>query len=66
MTTTRHPNKTSRPSTPALRMVPEADPALVRLSRVRAVRKRIASGYYDREEVRDRLAVAVLGEIRRG
>ncbi len=36
---------------------------LVRLSRVAAVQKRIASGYYDRDEVRDRLAEAVLEVI---
>jgi hypothetical protein len=37
----------------------------VRLTRVRAALKRIAAGYYDRDEVRDRLAAAVLVELRR-
>ena len=38
---------------------------LVRLSRVAAVQKRIAAGYYDRDEVRDRLAEAVLEVIQK-
>lgn len=44
-----------------------AQPALelVRLSRVAAVQKRIAAGYYDRDEVRDRLAEAVLEVIQK-
>jgi len=42
-----------------------SEPAkLLRLSRVDAVRRRIANGYYDRDEVRDRLAHAVLEAIR--
>ncbi len=35
------------------------------LSKVDAVRRRIAKGYYDRDEVRDRLALAVLAELRK-
>lgn len=37
---------------------------VIALSRVEAVRRRIANGYYDRDEVRDRLAHAVLEAIR--
>jgi len=37
---------------------------ILRLSKVDAVRRRIANGYYDRDEVRDRLAHAVLEAIR--
>jgi hypothetical protein len=39
-------------------------PAPVRLSRVRVALKRIESGYYDRDEVRSRLALAVLEELK--
>lgn len=35
----------------------------VRLTRVRTALRRIASGYYDRDDVRDRLVAAVLKEI---
>lgn len=61
-TITRH-NLTTKP-----RSVKPADATkpvleLVRLSRVKAVQKRIATGYYDRDEVRDRLAEAVLEVI---
>jgi hypothetical protein len=66
MTTIRRPK--SRKTSPGaqLRVVPAADPSVVRLSRVRSVQKRIEAGYYDRDEVRDRLVRAVLGEILRG
>lgn len=66
MTTIRRPKsrKTSRAA--SLRVVTVGDPSVVRLSRVRSVLKRIESGYYDRDEVRDRLVSAVLGEILRG
>ena len=40
-----------------------ASPNVVRLSRVRTALKRISSGFYDRDEVRDRLATAVLKEL---
>ena len=43
------------------------DPAkVVSLTKVSAVRRRIANGYYERDEVRDRLALAVLEELRKG
>ena len=59
----------SRSAEPA-RAVPSARTAqpaleLVRLSRVAAVQKRIAAGYYDRDDVRDRLAEAVLEVIQK-
>ena len=38
----------------------------VRWSRVRAAKARIAAGFYDREDVRDRLADAVYEELRSG
>ena len=37
---------------------------VVRLARVAEARRRIATGWYDRDEVRDRLVEAVLYEIR--
>lgn len=40
-------------------------PAPVRLTRVRTALQRIANGYYDRDDVRDRLAAAVLSELRK-
>ncbi len=46
------------------RTVPGPYTGLVRLARVAEARRRIASGWYDRAEVRDRLAEAVLQEIR--
>lgn len=46
-----------------LRLVSAPDPTLVRLPKVRAAQQRIANGYYDRDAVRDRLAVALLEEI---
>jgi hypothetical protein len=59
MTTTRRRTSRSprREKTPRLAVL---EPRLVRLPRVRSAQKRIESGYYDRHEVRDRLAVAVL------
>lgn len=39
---------------------------VVSLDKVTAVRRRIANGYYERDEVRDRLALAVLEELRKG
>jgi len=38
----------------------------VRLPRVRSAQKRIEAGFYDRTEIRDRLADAVLKVILRG
>ncbi len=46
------------------RTVPGPNTGLVRLARVAEARRRIASGWYDRAEVRDRLTEAVLQEIR--
>ncbi len=40
-------------------------PEVVRLTRVRTALQRIRSGYYDRDEVRDRLAAAVLKELQK-
>lgn len=52
-----------RKAKPQLQLVGGSDSSLVRLAKVRAAQKRIASGYYDRDAVRDRLAVALLEEI---
>jgi hypothetical protein len=35
----------------------------VRWSRVQAVRARIAAGFYDRADVREKLVDAILGEV---
>ena len=37
---------------------------VLELSKVEMARRRIAKGYYDRDDVRDRLALAVLAELR--
>lgn len=51
---------------PAVRPVGRAaSPNVVRLSRVRTALQRISNGFYDREEVRDRLAAAVLKELQK-
>jgi hypothetical protein len=42
-----------------------ATPDVVRLSRVRTALQRISNGFYDRDEVRDRLATAVLKELQK-
>lgn len=44
---------------------PAGDDAGVRWSRVAGARARIASGYYDRDEVRDRLLETLLEELSR-
>lgn len=64
MATTRRRNTTRRNARP--RSVPIASAPLVRLPRVRNAQKRIESGYYDRNDVRDRLANAVLQVILKG
>jgi hypothetical protein len=64
MTTTRRKSSTRRSA--SLRSVPVANAPLVRLPRVRAAQKRIESGFYDRNDVRDRLANAVLQVILKG
>jgi hypothetical protein len=57
----RTPNRTRKPASAASR------PALrvIEISRVTSARQRISNGYYDRDEVRDRLAQAVLEELRK-
>jgi len=62
MATTRR-TETRRNRSPRLRVLPPTESRLVRLPRVRSAKKRIESGYYDREDVRDRLADAVLDVI---
>ena len=62
-TTRRRTTAKSRPANVPL-MLHGPTPAPVRLTRVRAALQRIASGYYDRDEVRARLAAAVLAELR--
>lgn len=51
-----------RPAAPVLKLIRGTGP---RHSRVRDVQARIAAGYYDRDEVRSRLADAVLRLMRR-
>ncbi len=64
MTTTRR--RTRRPRRAAKPAAAHAAlPVPVRLTRVRVAMQRIAAGYYDRDDVRDRLATAVLAELRR-
>ena len=52
-----------------LRLVPGAKGARpargVRASRVQRARERIASGYYDRQDVREKVVGALLGELTR-
>jgi hypothetical protein len=57
------PRKTTLRNTPTVVRID--DRSLVRLSRVRTALERIQSGYYDRDEVRDRLASAVLAELQK-
>lgn len=45
-------------------IVPSSSCGVVRLGRVAEARRRIASGWYDRAEVRDRLVEVMLVEIR--
>ena len=65
MTKTRRLTSSTR-RTATRRPVPVANAPLVRLPRVRTAQRRIESGFYDRTEVRDRLANAVLKVILRG
>jgi hypothetical protein len=63
MTTTRRSRtRTSRRVPSTLRVTPAAP---VRLGRVRTARQRIANGFYDRDEVRERLVAVVLEAIRK-
>lgn len=63
----RSPQRRSSPRQQAvvLPFRPPRDAELVRLAKVREARKRVESGYYDRDDVRDDLAQAVLDEIER-
>lgn len=65
MTRTRRRTSSTR-RTAASRTTPVTNAPLVRLPRVRSAKKRIESGYYDRSDVRDRLAGAVLRVLQRG
>ena len=59
---------TKLPSPPRLQLVvspSSAHPEPIRWSRIRTARARVAAGYYDRTDVLDRLAAAVLEEIER-
>jgi len=53
------------PDATVLPFIPPRDAELIRLAKVREARRRIESGYYDRDDVRDELAQAVLHEIER-
>ena len=72
MTRRRKPAAHERPKRRAVARTPDPDPPsaaapdarIVDLSRVVEARRRIASGWYDRADVRDRLVEAVLEEIR--
>ncbi|HEY6194961.1 MAG TPA: hypothetical protein VI504_07970 [Candidatus Eisenbacteria bacterium] len=46
------------------KIIPLPSEGVVRLARVAQARRRIASGWYDRAEVRDSLVEAVLHEFR--
>ena len=46
------------------KILPLPTGGVVRLARVAEARRRIACGWYDRTDVRDRLAAAVLHEVR--
>ncbi len=48
---------------PRMRLVPGADEPRVRWARVATARARIAAGYYDRDEIRERLLDAILEEL---
>jgi antitoxin (DNA-binding transcriptional repressor) of toxin-antitoxin stability system len=61
--TTRRVRKNARPTA---RIIPlNAESRVVRWAKVTAVQKRIASGHYDRPEVREKLIDEVLRELRR-
>ncbi len=55
--------RTSVKARPA-KVVPFPSDGVIRLTRVAEARRRIESGWYDRADVRDRLAKAVLQESR--
>ena len=60
----RKPAAAHRPVHGALKVVPIPTARVVNLARVAEARRRIASGWYDRSEVRDSLVDAVLQEMR--
>lgn len=62
MTTPRKRSRTTRIT--RAKVTPIARAGVVRLERVAEARRRIASGWYDRADVRDRLVEAVLEELR--
>lgn len=62
-TTRRKPRRTRRTAQVA---APPRDPASMRWSKVISAQTRIASGHYDRDEVRTALVEAVLRELRKG
>ena len=57
-----HPNPAR--SSRVAKIIPMQSAGVVRLARVAEARRRIASGWYDRPDVRNRLVEAVLQEIR--
>jgi len=71
MTRRRKPAAHGRPTRSAVarasapRSVGAPDPRVVDLTRVVEARRRIASGWYDRSDVRESLVEAVLEEMRR-
>ena len=61
------PRKSRKDDRQAARIIPlNAESRVVRWAKVAAVQTRIASGHYDRPEVRERLIDEVLRELRRG
>jgi len=64
MTRRRKPAASQRPAQGTLKLVPIPSARVVSLARVAEARRRIASGWYDRSEVRDSLVDAVLQEMR--
>jgi len=64
MSRRREPVVSTTRRSPALKLVPVPGARVASLARVAQARRRIAAGWYDRSEVRDRLVEAVLQEIR--
>lgn len=56
------PTQPASPGPPKLQLV---EGRLLRWEKIRAARERIAAGFYDREDIRSRLADAVLKRMRR-
>jgi anti-sigma28 factor (negative regulator of flagellin synthesis) len=56
--------KRTRAKIRTVKLVPQPAVGVVRLERVAEVRRRIASGWYDRPDVRDSLVEAMLQEFR--